>query len=342
MAREPSLIRLKMRPEGALLAKVPAPEPLSPGAVARISAAVSARKRRSFFSARSWRPAWVAASVAVGSLAFAAVSQTDVPARLRAALAKRIFRARPPAPVHVAAPVAPSPAVEMGMPTPVHGQDALEPLEIGPEELASAPNSPAMHRPLRVANRNRVHWEGPGAEIIEPSPAPAGGGLVGTTVGAEAELLSRAIKAREAGHPDEAMSLLNAYTGRFPDGELKQEAFLARIDALLDLGRRGEALTRLDALEPPEFAALPRSNELRVLRGELLVEQGRCRDALDAFGSALLGKLTAAAEERAMYGRAACQSRLGRLDRARSEGDAYLKRFPAGRHADAVHDLLGH
>jgi tetratricopeptide (TPR) repeat protein len=227
----------------------------------------------------------------------------------------------------------------MGVPTPVHGED-MEPMEISSEELASAPNGhPVRHR---VATHGKGHWEGMGVEWVEPSPPPAGGGLAaGSTLGTEAALLGEAIKAREAGKPADALSALSAYDRQFPTGELKSEAFLARIDALLDLGRGADALALLDRLEPPEFAALPRSNEVRVIRGELLAGVGRCHDALEAFGSALLGKLTAPAEERAMYGRTLCQSRLGQTDKAHAEGEAYLRRFPIGRHADTVRGLLG-
>ena len=53
---------------------------------------------------------------------------------------------------------------------------------------------------------------------------------------------------------------------------LKQQAQAARVDALLLLGRRSEAL---GLLEQTTFTRLPRGGELTVLRGELRAASGR-------------------------------------------------------------------
>ena len=69
------------------------------------------------------------------------------------------------------------------------------------------------------------------------SPAPAVSGLA-----AEVSALDRARLATVARNPGRALALLDAYQRRFPNGSLQPEAQLLRVEALIQQGRRSQAL----------------------------------------------------------------------------------------------------
>jgi TolA-binding protein len=122
------------------------------------------------------------------------------------------------------------------------------------------------------------------------------------------------------------LALLDQYLQRYPRGVLRTDAELARIDALLQTGASAAAL---DALEHLPLDGLPRARELRVTRGELRADGGRCRDALSDFEVAAAAP--DALGERALYRQAACRAQLGDGARARAALESYLQRFPRGR-----------
>jgi tetratricopeptide (TPR) repeat protein len=111
------------------------------------------------------------------------------------------------------------------------------------------------------------------------------------------------------------------------------EAVATRIDALVALGRKQEALHLLDRVSP---ASLPRRAERQLQRGELRASQGRWREAREDFSVVLLPGAGGAVAERALYGRALCASQLGDHDAARNDLLRYLERFPRGRFAPAA------
>jgi predicted Zn-dependent protease len=115
----------------------------------------------------------------------------------------------------------------------------------------------------------------------------------------------------------------------FVRGTLALEAQVARVDALLLLGRQGEALQILEQLP---FAQVGRGAELRLVRAELraLSNCGRAVSDFDALVSQPLGP---ALLERALYGRAACELRLADERQALRDFTQYLARFPQGRFA---------
>jgi hypothetical protein len=125
-----------------------------------------------------------------------------------------------------------------------------------------------------------------------------------------------------------ALAALDEYRARWPKGALRPEAEVARVDALLSLGRRGEALAALEAVN---VGGLPRARELGVVRGELRAEAGRCKEAVRDFDAA--AKSGDALGERALWGRAACRARLGDREGARADLEGYLSRFPSGKFA---------
>lgn len=73
-----------------------------------------------------------------------------------------------------------------------------------------------------------------------------------------------------------ALASLDAHERRFSRGAMALEARLLRVEVLLSERRSQEALRVLDRLSLDE---VPRSRELRTLRGELRAELERCADA---------------------------------------------------------------
>lgn len=168
-----------------------------------------------------------------------------------------------------------------------------------------------------------------------PTPAPQSRLL------AESQLLGRALQRL---HRDRdargALAALDEYSTQFADGTLSEEASAARVDALLQLNQRSEALRVLDEAS---FTKLARGGELRLLRGELRAHAGRCREAVADFDAAqkLDRRSGSPLAERALYGLATCRLQLGERGLAKEALRRYLDAYPAGRFADAAREALG-
>jgi hypothetical protein len=133
-----------------------------------------------------------------------------------------------------------------------------------------------------------------------------------------------------------ALTALDRYAERFPDGELAHEAERTRVEALLSLGRSAETLQRLDAMT---FAPLARDTELLLVRAELRASRNRCAESDSDFG-AVLQRASSTQADRALFGRAACRLRRGDVNAARADLQEYVRRFPDGMHLREVKEAL--
>jgi tetratricopeptide (TPR) repeat protein len=128
------------------------------------------------------------------------------------------------------------------------------------------------------------------------------------TLAEETHRLSSAIaQLRREANPAGALQEIDEYRRAYPKAHFASEARMLRIEALIALNYRHEAL---DELSPAEIPTLPRGEELWVVRGEILLQLSRWQEALDAFDAALRVARTDALIERALAGRAAAQRSL--------------------------------
>lgn len=203
--------------------------------------------------------------------------------------------------------------------------------EATPIEVAAVPVEPTRHRP---SGRSRSIE--PATPIIDPvlsapEAAPEQTLEQESSLAAETQLLKAALEQLNLErNPATALHTLEAYEQRFPSGLLSREAAFTRIEALVAAGRTSDALEWVDLLQAKAASPLPRAGELSILRGELLAEQRRCKEALAALPQELpSGNL----DERAFILRARCHADLGDTERSRAELNRYLEEYPQGRFA---------
>ena len=213
------------------------------------------------------------------------------------------------------APAAPT-AVALAAPASERSNGAGEPPRpvIGTASRARLPD-PARTKPTRRA-ATRVT----SATVAALAPEP---------IESDARLLAQALrKLRQEHDARGALALLDRYAQRFLAGRLAPEAALGRVEALMALGRRQEALRLLESTP-----AMPLGRETTLLRGELRASAGRCREANGDFGATLSVPPRDALDDRALFGRAFCHARNGDRAGARAEMQQYLSTFPQGRFA---------
>jgi len=148
-------------------------------------------------------------------------------------------------------------------------------------------------------------------------------------------------KLRRENAAGEALAILDEHRAAFgAKGALAQEATAARIEALLRLGRDGEALALLDARALTNKGP---SRELLLARAELRAGKGRNTAALRDFDALLsTGSTSDDLGERALYGRAVCRAKLGDAAGARHDFESYLAILPMGRFAEKARAALEH
>jgi hypothetical protein len=262
-----------------------------------------------------------------------------------------------PEPVGVVGPAV-APTARHGKTRPVASAAAtptlLEPV---PEESNPATEADAQEpKPVRDAtkpvpaparHRAAIHV----AILKPPAPPPAPGvdpdlaPPEPSAIAVEQALLGQAMRMLRDGHDARsALALLAQHAERFPKGALHAEEDMLRIEALLALGKRDEALGILDRVS---IASLPNRDEQLVVRGELRAAKQRWREAKQDFDEALEAHVLPATsakaraiQERALWGRASARSRLGDQPGARADLDLYLRHFPGGRFARPAASLL--
>jgi hypothetical protein len=181
-----------------------------------------------------------------------------------------------------------------------------EPVPAPPPEMAP-PEAPVIAEPVR---RPRGHRAGPPPAVVassanasSPSPALA-----------EVTQMRDALKKLRADRdPTAALPLLDDYDRRFPAGLLHDEVSAMRIEALMALDRTGDALEKVEALPNSLVARWPR---LRIVRGELRANHGRCADAMADFAALLFRPSGDEIRGRAEAGRDACQAQRRKVDPA--------------------------
>ncbi len=175
------------------------------------------------------------------------------------------------------------------------------------------------------------------AEPALPAPAPLGlpAPAQSSPLGLEAASLEAALSELRGGGAQRgarALTALDRHLRVFAGGALELEARVARVDALLVLGRRQDARRELSAL-PIEHVG--RKSELRLIRAELRSDED-CRLALQDFQVLVEQPLPSAWAERALFGRGACLLKLGDAAGAERDFARYLERFPSGRFAEQI------
>lgn len=171
----------------------------------------------------------------------------------------------------------------------------------GPD--VAPPAVPIVAEPIHPPRSHRAAR--PPAVVASAAPSPAL---------AEVTQMRDALKRLRADRdPAGALPLLDDYDRRFPAGLLHDEVSAMRIEALMALDRTGEALERVEALPDSLLARWPR---LRVARGELRANHGRCLDAMADFAALLSLPPDDEIRRRAEAGRDACLAQRRKSDPA--------------------------
>jgi len=213
------------------------------------------------------------------------------------------------------AAITPRSAVEPGLPQP-SSVPAVAP-EAGPRLALLAPVT-ANERVARASH-------------VTPAALP-------TSLNGQA-MIAQAMRSLRNDHdPTGALEILTRHAALFPQSPLNSERSVLEVEALLAMGRRDEALLRLDRMS---LDNTPRSAERYVVRGELRARAQRWSEAGVDFDQALAhGKGSPVWQERALWGRAATRTHTGDQAGARADLQIYLQLYPTGRFASEAARLL--
>lgn len=218
-------------------------------------------------------------------------------------------------------------AIAMNNPVRAPEPEAVRDQDVGREPMREP-------EPVREAEPVREHATAP-KPIAPPAVATKPAGLDEKS---ESAVLQRAISTlRRDRDPAKALAQLDAYASTFPTGALRTEARLVRIDSLLALGNKTDALVELDSLRDE----VPRA-ELRLVRAELRAHARRYADALADLRVIDHPPLTRDRERgpRLVWALAVCYAELGDHAAKRQALERYLSEFPEGAHAKAAKTAL--
>jgi TolA-binding protein len=314
--------------EDRLLARylkaVPEPAPLSTAAVERVSRELQAPPRLSLLGHRALWGLVLAAPLALAG-AWWLLAAPEAPSALVAedSGAEPLLESAPPDAVMVPH------AVEAATPS--------DRMELAAEVRSTPPKlKPSTVRPAqRIARAEPQRQPPPTPEEPAAAAVPAPDPLI-----EESRLLQAALHhLRTLKDGPGALLVLEQYEERFPQGQLRAEATLARVDALLLTGRASDALKQLQRLSPVARTRLPRARELQVLEVELLAQLGRCDQALVQLKQ--LSDSGPVLAERALFVHATCEARSQRFDQARALYEELLRKWPDGAHAAEARRALG-
>jgi TolA-binding protein len=126
-----------------------------------------------------------------------------------------------------------------------------------------------------------------------------------------------------------ARDAFSTYVSDYPHGSLQQEVRLSLIEVDTALSRSKEALSLASSFLE-SYPSSERAPDVRLLRANLLREQGRCDDALADYRQ-LVAHPTLG--EEALFFTAWCQRQGDHLDDAEASLHDLLQRFPNGRYA---------
>jgi tetratricopeptide (TPR) repeat protein len=224
---------------------------------------------------------------------------------------------------------------------------APAPAEVEAPPVVESPVLPAPEVPPKVAQHPIVSPESPGhgqrstvkLASVSPAPFPVQSPPPNADGASESQAVGVALrKLRQYHDARGALDALEQYRTSFPNGRLGAEASLIRVEALLAFGDRAAALRLLD--DDASLGHGPRARELLVLRGELRASANRCAEAVADLGRSLSATPHDTVDERALFARASCLSRLHQFDAARSDLEQYQAHFPTGANAAVAASLL--
>ncbi len=200
-----------------------------------------------------------------------------------------------------------------------HGEgDALS-------ELPAAPHAPDNVRPsrtLRPAKRLAL--------AVSPSK-----------VAPESTYITQALRAlRQQQSPASALQALDSYDANFGAGAFSAESQALRVEALVAMNRRREAIAVLDLMLAHP---LPGGEARRLLRAELHAALGNFSAAVLDLDFVLDTQVDAPSSvvERALWARAVAHDHLGAHTAARADLREYTRRFPQGQFVPNVQKRLG-
>lgn len=180
-------------------------------------------------------------------------------------------------------------------------------------------------RPLAVAEPVEAMSPPAAPEPLEPSTV-----LAPSPLAEESAALSRALASlRHDKDPRAALLQLDEHQRRFPASVLAEESLRLRVEALLSSHQFSKAESLLHAMP---LSHVGRDVELKVIRAEMAAQRN-CREAVPLFKDAVSMQSPPQLQERALWGHAACLSRIGDEQGAERSLQEYLARFPNGRHA---------
>jgi hypothetical protein len=216
---------------------------------------------------------------------------------------------------------------------------SADPTRVVPTHDAPAAKGPAPTRPEAPSNADQPASTPDCRDLArrgEPRKAEAcyleraaGTGLEAETAFLEVARLRRDV----LGELPSALSALEGYRKRFPNGSLRSEADLAHVVLLTRLGRHDEALAESQGLlDSP--TGNERAFELHLLRGNIYRKNlGNPRLAAREYAK---GEQLDGASSEATYFLGSCLEELGDAEGAASAYRRYLDKAPKGKRAGEV------